>query len=92
MLYILTHIEKLPIVLQFATKEDELLLTQSSVYMANPNHFLHTQLQSLPCPISVLNIDLQARGIDSYVSPKISVIDMDNFVDLTAKHSKSISW
>ncbi|MEZ9233655.1 sulfurtransferase complex subunit TusB [Vibrio amylolyticus] len=92
MLYIVTKSENLSVVSTFVTHLDEVVLTQSSVYLCNPKHFQHPLLESMGCPIYVLSNDLQARGVESLSAQAISIIDMEKFVDLTAKHDKSVSW
>ncbi|MGF1698679.1 sulfurtransferase complex subunit TusB [Vibrio lamellibrachiae] len=92
MLYIISKPENVMLAAQFTTDADELLLMQSAVYLSNPKHYQYILLKSLPCSISALVEDLQARGVEASVAHGIQVIDMDQFVDLTVKHTKSISW
>ncbi|OIQ24157.1 sulfurtransferase complex subunit TusB [uncultured Vibrio sp.] len=92
MLYIVTKPENLPVVSKFAGSLDEVILTQSSVYLCNPKHFQHSLLDALSCPVYSLANDLQARGIEGLCAQAISIVNMDEFVDLTAKHDKSVSW
>ncbi|WGW00030.1 sulfurtransferase complex subunit TusB [Vibrio sp. YMD68] len=92
MLYIVTTPEKATLAIQFATQTDAVLLTQSAVYLTNPKHAQHHVLNTSLCQVLALNIDLKARGIEQFVAQGVSSIDIDEFVDLTAKHLKSVSW
>ena len=67
--------------------EDHLLLIEDGVYWATDG--VADALDSLPCSVSVLKADIEARGIDASVG---DVIDDNEFVDLTANYKRSISW
>jgi len=71
---------------------DALLLIENGVYAAMPAQALtFTRLPgSVQC--YVLSEDCVARGIDQQLSPEFQVIDYDDFVALSCRHSKVVSW
>ena len=92
MLYIITKSEHIALVAQLANNEDDVILTQSAVYLANPKHNQYPLLQSLSCSIYALSVDLKPEGLSRLLRKAFSMISMEEFVDLTVKHDKSISW
>ncbi|MFA0567076.1 sulfurtransferase complex subunit TusB [Vibrio gallaecicus] len=91
MLHIVKSLSKLPLVFQLFSEGDQLILTEDSVYASLPNHEYHTQLHDLN-KVSVLEADLQSRGLQNLVSETFEQVDFEGFVDLTILHLKSITW
>lgn len=69
---------------------DQLLLVEDSVYLCNAQHPMFTILKSMD--VFVLKADAEARGIYNRISPSLSVVDFDGFVELTVAHSTSLTW
>ncbi|WP_261816522.1 sulfurtransferase complex subunit TusB [Vibrio gallicus] len=90
MLHIISRIDKLEQAVMYATATDRFLLVEDAVYAANPRH--HAFLSIQPLQTLVLRPDAEARGIIDMLESSIAVIDFSGFVDLTAEHSKSITW
>ncbi|GGD78102.1 sulfurtransferase complex subunit TusB [Lacimicrobium alkaliphilum] len=65
---------------------DGLLLIQNGVYM-NTEH----QMFSPVAKIFALAADRQARGLTD-LSPEINLIDYAEFVELTLKYDKTVTW
>lgn len=91
MLHIVKSLSKLPLVLQYFSEDDHLILTEDSVYASLPNHEYHTQLHDLN-KVSVLEADLQSRGLQNLVSETFEQVDFEEFVELTVLHLKSTTW
>ena len=91
MLHIVKSLSKLPLVFQYFQEGDQLILTEDSVYAALPNHEYHAQLHGLN-RVSVLEADLQSRGLQNLISETFVQVDFEGFVDLTVLHLKSMPW
>jgi tRNA 2-thiouridine synthesizing protein B len=75
---------------QFESK-DSILLIEDAVYLANPNHYLHPLIAGCK-GLSVLEPDVQARGLSHLVSVDIDQVDYAGFVALTECYSQSLTW
>jgi len=91
MLHIVKTLDKIKLVLDYLGDDDHVLLVEDSVYIANPNHYLH-QVLCDHTRISILENDCIARGLQSVVSERIRKVDFKGFVELTVLHNKSITW
>ena len=69
------------------TENDHLLLIEDGVYWATAG--VAEALDSIPCSVSLLKADLEARGISTTIG---KVVDDNEFVNLTANYRRSISW
>lgn len=71
---------------------DDLLLTQDGVMAAiNGNRYLELLLAA-PISISALREDLEARGLLAQISTRIDAVSYTDFVRLTVKHERQITW
>ncbi len=74
-------------------KADEILLLQDGVYGAvTQSHEFISIIEMLPSRVYLLEDDVLARGLTPYLHPNVRVIDYQQFVDLTVKHTKQITW
>ncbi|WP_343192553.1 sulfurtransferase complex subunit TusB [Buchnera aphidicola (Taiwanaphis decaspermi)] len=71
---------------------DDLLFLQDSVISVIKNNIFLEKFLKCPAKLYVLKNDVYARGIKNKISKKIKLINYYEFVKLTIKHSKSISW
>ena len=69
------------------TENDHLLLIEDGVYWATKG--VAEALDSIPCSVSLLKADLEARGVSNTLG---TVVDDNEFVNLTANYKRSISW
>ncbi|MEF1291176.1 sulfurtransferase complex subunit TusB [Vibrio sp. M260118] len=90
MLHIVKTVQSLTDVIRVAVETDDVLLVEQAVYAANPHHQDFLSVKGLK--VSVLQADVEARGIANRISPSIEKISFEGFVDLTAKQPKSITW
>ena len=91
MLHIIKTIEKLKLALAYHQKGEHLLLTEEAVYAALPSHELAQQLMDIE-EVSVLEPDLNSRGLQNLVSKSFTKVDYLGFVALTEQHQQSITW
>lgn len=90
MLHIIPNLEALKQALAYASDKDEFILLQDAVYALNPKHYANGSLiASRTC---ALIADVEARGLIDKADSGIELVDFAGFVDLTAEHSKSITW
>ncbi|HEY1845741.1 MAG TPA: sulfurtransferase complex subunit TusB [Buttiauxella sp.] len=71
---------------------DELLLTQDGVIAALEGGRHLELLLAAPISISALREDLEARGLVAQISTKIDAVSYNDFVRLTVKHERQITW
>ncbi|GEA51378.1 multidrug MFS transporter [Vibrio inusitatus NBRC 102082] len=90
MLHIVSRLHSLEILSRYVSSKDTLLLVEEAVYATNPKHRKHVILPSIK--IKALEPDITARGLSSVCASHIEAVDFAGFVDLTAEHSKSITW
>lgn len=90
MLHIISTLEALKQATAYASSKDEFLLVQDAVYAVNPKHFAHAEL--IAHNTYALSADVEARGLSHKADSAIELVDFAGFVDLTAEHSKSITW
>ena len=91
MLHIIKTIEKLSLALTYRQPGEHLLLTEEAVYAALPSHELAQQLMGIE-EVSVLESDLNSRGLQTLVSESLTKVDYLGFVTLTEQHQQSITW
>ncbi|OBT10044.1 hypothetical protein A9264_03540 [Vibrio sp. UCD-FRSSP16_10] len=91
MLHIVTQLHLIEDAARYALDKDCLLLVEEAVYAVNPQHKAHKLLPK-EVTIKVLSADLIARGLESACAKNIDSVDFSGFVDLTAEHSKSLTW
>ena len=70
-----------------AQKDAALILTQDAVIAAT----LPDALAGYST-VYALESDIEARGLIDHSSPNIQVIDLAEFVKLTAKHKPLVNW
>ncbi|MFA0067166.1 sulfurtransferase complex subunit TusB [Vibrio breoganii] len=90
MLHIVSRLHSLETLSRYVLAKDTVLLVEEAVYAANPKHKKHALLPSIE--VKALQPDLIARGLESVCPSHIEAVDFAGFVDLTAEHSKSITW
>lgn len=71
--------------------DDVIALQDSSIIAIDKNIFLK-ELLSIPIELYVIKQDVYARGIQEKISSKVNIIDYLQFVFLTVKHEKQMSW
>ncbi|MCM5703508.1 sulfurtransferase complex subunit TusB [Larsenimonas salina] len=76
--------------LRAAVPGDALVLVEDGVYCALDARWC----ASLPLDVAVyvLSEDLEARGLGARTDARVQTVTVDDFVELTATHSQSISW
>ncbi len=91
MLHIVKSLQKLKLVQRYFQPSDTLLLVENAVYAASEytEYFAHIRQFN---DVYVLQEDLQARGWIKKCSATIQIINRFDFVELTIKQGKSISW
>lgn len=78
--------------LRCMSEGDDLLLLQDGVIAAvNGTRYLE-RLLAAPISISALHEDLEARGLTAQISTKIDRVGYNDFVRLTVKHDRQITW
>lgn len=90
MLHIVKSVQALEDALRVLNEQDKLLLVEQAVYAANPQHQAFHRIKGLDA--SVLQADLNARGIANRVSPSLQQVDFEGFVELTVEQANSITW
>ncbi|MCT4703508.1 sulfurtransferase complex subunit TusB [Enterobacteriaceae bacterium H20N1] len=71
---------------------DDLLLLQDGVIAAiKGGRYLELLLEA-PISISALQEDLEARGLAAQISSKIDTVSYNDFVRLTIKHERQMTW
>jgi tRNA 2-thiouridine synthesizing protein B len=79
--------------LSLIAEGDAILLMEDGVYAGT-----HRCAQQTPAfgiivtPIFALKDDIMARGIDALLSPNIQTMTDAEFVELTCKYDKTVSW
>jgi len=77
----------------FIGQTDDILLLQDAVYAGVANsHYFSKLIAKKQSGLYVLKEDAQARGITALLGPKFQLISYQQFVELTVKHSKQITW
>lgn len=71
---------------------DTLLLLQDGVIAAIKGNRYLELLLAAPISISVLREDLEARGLSAQISSKIDTVSYNDFVRLTIKHERQMTW
>ena len=90
MLHIIKTVEKLTLALTYRQPGEHLLLVEDAVYAALSNHQLSQQLAA--SDVSLLEADLDSRGLQNLVDDSFVRIDYSGFVVLTEQHQQSITW
>ena len=91
MLHIIKTIEKLKLALAYRQPGEHLLLMEDAVYAVLPSHELTQTLMDIE-DMSVLEPDLNSRGLQNLVSKSLTIVDYSGFVALTEQHQQSITW
>lgn len=73
-------------------KEDDCLFIQSGVYNCLNESVLGRLTDVKAIGLYVLSSDQQSRGIQILPPEPILAISMKEFVELSVKHTKSITW
>ncbi|MGL6262192.1 sulfurtransferase complex subunit TusB [Vibrio sp. WXL103] len=89
MLFIVKSVAAIEQLSALCGEQDAALLVEDAVYASMAQHRAFVGLKGTET--FVLKEDLQARGIESRVSPSISEVDFAGFVQLTADHPQSIT-
>ncbi|XBC44312.1 MAG: sulfurtransferase complex subunit TusB [Buchnera aphidicola (Schlechtendalia peitan)] len=76
----------------FLKSNDDLVTLQDSVIITIDDNIFIKNLLSIPIQIYAIKQDIYARGIQKKISDKVNIIDYVQFVLLTEKHKKQISW
>lgn len=90
MLHIVKTVQSLTDVVKVAVETDDVLLVEQAVYAANPHHQEFATVKGLK--VSVLEADVDARGIANRISPSIEKISFEGFVELTVEQPNSVTW
>ncbi|MFC5076371.1 Protein TusB [Vibrio thalassae] len=72
--------------LSYLSQDDQLILVESACYLVTDKNV------TLPSACFVLQPDLAARGLMSFASDLIQVVDFNGFVELTEQHVSSTTW
>ncbi|GAD80607.1 sulfurtransferase complex subunit TusB [Vibrio ezurae] len=91
MLHIVTRLQCVETLSAYILDKDSVLLVEEAVYAINPKHKLHSKLPS-QVTVKALQPDVAARGLEAVCATHIECVDFAGFVDLTAEHSKSLTW
>ncbi|SJL85204.1 sulfurtransferase complex subunit TusB [Vibrio palustris] len=91
MLHIVKTMAKLPLVFACSQPEDSILLIEEAVYAARSGSALLNNYKTQAF-VFVLQEDLEARGCLQGIDSSYQVVDMEEFVGLTVKYVKSITW
>ncbi|WP_435928787.1 sulfurtransferase complex subunit TusB [Dryocola sp. BD613] len=95
MLHILRHSPfnaDLDALLRCMDAGDDLLLLQDGVVAAIKGSRYLELLLAAPISVSALQEDLEARGLAAQISSKIDAVSYNDFVRLTVKHERQITW
>lgn len=77
----------------FIGQTDDILLLQDAVYGGiADSHYFSRLVAKKNLGLYLLQEDAQARGITGLLGPKFQIISYQQFVELTVKHSKQITW
>ncbi len=90
MLHIIKTISALEDAVLLCSEQDAILLIEDAVYAANPQHQAFSKVKHNK--VFALQSDSQARGMVNRISPSVTVVSYSGFVELTAKHDKSLTW
>ncbi|OOQ65415.1 sulfurtransferase complex subunit TusB [Vibrio parahaemolyticus] len=90
MLHIIKTVSALEDACALYSEQDAVLLIEDAVYAANPQHKAFSQIKH--AAVFALKSDIQARGMANRIGPSVTVVDYVGFVELTAKHDKSLTW
>lgn len=71
---------------------DAILLTQDGVTIAVTGNRLLPSLVQQTAALYVLRPDLSARGLERLIDDKLTVIDYDDYVDLTVEQVSQRLW
>jgi tRNA 2-thiouridine synthesizing protein B len=78
---------------QIVSVTDAVILIENAVYNAVLTPANRRLFNQLPETVYVLKPDLKARGLDGKpLIDKITVVDYEGFVDLSAQYDVSVSW
>ncbi|MDU3817234.1 sulfurtransferase complex subunit TusB [Mixta calida] len=80
------------LLLRMLRPEDDVLLMQDGVLAGLQGSRMLTPLLNAPVRVWALGDDLAARGLSAQISPRITVIDYNDFVTLTINHKQQMPW
>ncbi|MCU5771423.1 sulfurtransferase complex subunit TusB [Erwiniaceae bacterium BAC15a-03b] len=80
------------LLLRMLKRGDELLLLQDGVLAALEGSQALTALLTAPITISVLQEDVDARGLSAQISAKVTPVSYTEFVALAVKHPQQMTW
>lgn len=95
MLFTLSHSPlqcDLPALLRLAAPGDAVLLLQDGVLAALSGSAALDLLLDARLSLYVLQDDVVARGLSGYISHNLTVIDYNQFVELTENHHSQTAW
>ncbi|USH02699.1 sulfurtransferase complex subunit TusB [Grimontia kaedaensis] len=78
--------------LRYSEKHSEILLLEDAVVAGILGGQWEGQLISSGRRIYVLQEDAIARGIEQKIASQFELIDMEGFVELTARHVTQMKW
>lgn len=91
MLHIVKTPQQLALVCRYLGHGDALLLVENAVYAASQITPYYAHLPT-GVPVYALQEDLRARGWLTRCDQPVQSVDIDAWVDISVKHSKSITW
>ncbi|PKH23894.1 sulfurtransferase complex subunit TusB [Enterobacterales bacterium CwR94] len=80
------------LLLRTLSADDHLLLLQDGVLAAMAGSRYWAALENAGIPVSVLDVDVAARGLSAQISNSVSQVSYNDFVMLTERHSQQMSW
>ena len=92
MLHMMKNQQAIQQALPYLQHGDDLILLEDSVYCANPQHEYYPQLLQCGVQVYVLQEDIHARGLQSFMVEGVEIVDYPGFVCLTAKHPQLMTW
>ncbi|MGR5238819.1 sulfurtransferase complex subunit TusB [Vibrio alfacsensis] len=90
MLHIIKSVAALDDAMALYSEQDDVLLIEDAVYAANPQHQAFSKVKGPS--VFALQGDIDARGMTNRISPSVSTIGYEGFVELTVKQDKSLTW
>ncbi|OCG10178.1 hypothetical protein A9G13_00060 [Gilliamella sp. wkB178] len=78
--------------LQLISAHDVVLFWQNGVVISLQNNLLLNNILEKTTNCYVLDSDIIARGLESFIDPRLKVINMQQAVELTAKYHPQMHW
>jgi tRNA 2-thiouridine synthesizing protein B len=92
MLHIIKTQSAIADAMSYVSDNDAILLVEDAVYVSNTEHSGFTHLSKSISQCFVLEADLNARGVVSFVNSNIQVVDFLGWVALTEQYQQSMTW